>query len=143
MTETGIEMRGPKANATATEELDLDSPVAISHDERGEPTAAPTLSTTQLSLLMLSLFCGTFVMALDATIIGTAIPKITSEFNSLQDIAWYGSSYLLTITAFQPTLGKLYRFMNIKTVFMVCVVVFEGKSIKLEDCWKGNMQFGR
>ncbi|KAJ4422061.1 hypothetical protein N0V82_003251 [Gnomoniopsis sp. IMI 355080] len=44
----------------------------------------------ELCLLIASLFCGTFIMALDATIIGTAVPSITTEFNSLDDIAWYG-----------------------------------------------------
>lgn len=44
---------------------------------------------------MASLFCGTFVMALDSTIIDTAVPSITTEFVALDDIAWYGSGYLL------------------------------------------------
>jgi hypothetical protein len=94
-----------------------------SHD--GAKTTEVT-SNLQVCLLIASLFCGTFVMALDATIIGTAVPKITSEFNSLDDIAWYGSGYLLTITAFQPTFGKLYQFVNIKALFMACVLTFEG-----------------
>jgi len=68
----------------------------------------------------------TFVVALDNTIIGrfgkdylnyntklttcaaTAIPKITSVFNSLEDVGWYGSSYLLTTTALQPSFGRIY-----------------------------------
>ncbi|KAF3015970.1 hypothetical protein E8E14_012880, partial [Neopestalotiopsis sp. 37M] len=79
----------------------------------------------QLFLLLSCLFCGVFVMALDATIIGTAVPSITTDFKSLDDIAWYGSGYLLTITAFQPTFGKIYQFMNIKAVFMACVMIFE------------------
>lgn len=66
-------------------------------------------------------------MALDSTIIGTAVPSITTEFGALDDIAWYGSGYLLTITAFQPLLGKLYQFFNVKLVFMTCIVVFEGR----------------
>lgn len=85
-------------------------------------------SDGHIFLLIFSLFLGVFVMALDQTIIGTAVPAITSEFNSLDDIAWYGSGYLLTITAFQPTFGKLYQFFRAKTVFMACVVVFEGPS---------------
>ncbi|ETS73853.1 hypothetical protein PFICI_14799 [Pestalotiopsis fici W106-1] len=80
----------------------------------------------QFILLISSLFCGVFVMALDATIIGTAVPSITTEFQSLDDIAWYGSGYLLTITAFQPTFGKVYQFVNVKAVFMTCVMIFEG-----------------
>lgn len=94
-----------------------------------ESEASESTSNLQLSLLVASLFCGTFVMALDATIIGTAVPSITTDFNSLDDISWYGSGYLLTITAFQPTLGKVYRYFNVKLVFMACVLVFEVGSI--------------
>lgn len=101
--------------------------------DKNEASANPITNNLQFCLLILSLFCGTFVMALDATIIGTAIPSITSEFNSLDDIAWYGSGYLLTITALQPTLGRLYRFANIKVIFMTCVVIFEGKSLALSN----------
>jgi hypothetical protein len=32
-----------------------------------------------------------FLVALDNTIIATAIPKITDEFHSLDDVGWYGS----------------------------------------------------
>lgn len=116
-----------KMLSTTAEEKGSGSPAVPSGNNDDDATGAPVISNMQLCLLILSLFCGTFVMALDATIIGTAVPSITTEFDSLQDIAWYGSGYLLTITAFQPTLGKLYRFMNIKIVFMTCVLVFEGK----------------
>lgn len=96
--------------------------------EKAETKDGVVSSKVQICLLMMSLFCGTFVMALDSTIIGTAVPSITTQFGALDDIAWYGSAYLLTITAFQPLLGKLYRFFNIKLVFMTSIVVFEGKS---------------
>ncbi|RYP80357.1 hypothetical protein DL769_002506 [Monosporascus sp. CRB-8-3] len=45
------------------------------------------ITNLRLCLLILSLFCGVFVMALDTTIVGIAIPSITTEFNSLDDIA--------------------------------------------------------
>lgn len=59
-------------------------------------------------------------------IIGVAIPKITTEFNSLDDIAWYGSAYLLTVTAFQPLFGSLYKFFNTKITYLTSIVIFEG-----------------
>ena len=31
------------------------------------------------------------------------MPRITSEFHSIEDVGWYGSVYLLTTTALQPT----------------------------------------
>jgi MFS family permease len=75
---------------------------------------------------MTSLFLGTLLIALDTTIIGTAIPAITSSFHTLEDLAWYGNGYLLTVTALQPSFGKLYRLLNIKGVYVTCIMIFEG-----------------
>ena len=59
----------------------------------------------------------------------TAIPKITSEFHSLQDVGWYSSSYLLTLMALQPTFGKIYIYFEIKRVFICALLIFEVGSI--------------
>lgn len=48
-------------------------------------------SGIRLGLVMLALCLAVFLMSLDNSIISTAIPKITDEFNSLGDIGWYGS----------------------------------------------------
>ena len=50
--------------------------------------------TTQLALLTFGLCVATFTVALDNTIIATAIPKITSVFDSLEDVGWYGKNAL-------------------------------------------------
>ena len=65
----------------------------------------------------------------DRAIIATAIPKITAEFDSLDDIGWYGSAYLLTSCCFQLMFGKLYAELNIKWVFMTALCIFEVGSI--------------
>lgn len=49
-----------------------------------------------LALTLIALSSAVFCVALDMTIIATAIPRITDEFHALQDIGWYGSAYLLT-----------------------------------------------
>jgi MFS family permease len=86
------------------------------------------LRSWRLAIVVGSLFLGIFLFGLDVTIIGVAIPKITTEFGSLNKVAWYGSAYLLTVTAFQPSFGNLYRYFNAKVVYLVSLVVFEGKS---------------
>lgn len=54
-----------------------------------------------------------------------AIPEITNEFNSLPDVGWYGSAYLLTCSAFQLLCGKLYTFYAVKVVLLSSIVLFE------------------
>ncbi|KAI0454859.1 MFS general substrate transporter [Xylaria acuta] len=59
----------------------------------------------------------------------TAIPSITEEFHSLNDIGWYASSYLLASTALQPSFGKIYTYFNAKWVYLAALVVFEVGSV--------------
>lgn len=79
------------------------------------------------AFILLSLALGTFLFAIDTTIIAVAVPRISSEFRTLDQIGWYGSAYLLVITAFQPILGNVYKFFAPKSVYLVSVVIFEGK----------------
>ncbi|KAF7907058.1 uncharacterized protein EAF01_004645 [Botrytis porri] len=77
---------------------------------------------------MLSLYLLTLIVALDRTILSTAIPAITIEFNTLEDIGWYASAYLLTSCATQLPFGKIYKFYNYKWVLMIAAVFFEAGS---------------
>ncbi|KUJ24095.1 MFS general substrate transporter [Mollisia scopiformis] len=82
-------------------------------------------SGLKLALLMISIFIGMFLVALDKLIITTAIPRITDDFHSSNDIGWYGTAYLLTNCAFLLVFGKLYTFLNVKVTFLAAVLLFE------------------
>ncbi|KAF7331034.1 Major facilitator superfamily transporter [Mycena venus] len=79
----------------------------------------------KLFLITIALCLAVFLVALDNTIIATAIPKITDQFQSLDDVGWYGSAYLLTTAAFQLLFGRFYSFLSIKWVFITAISIFE------------------
>ncbi|KAH6883832.1 major facilitator superfamily domain-containing protein [Thelonectria olida] len=87
--------------------------------------AAKNLSGWKLALVMTGLCLAVFCMALDNTIIATAIPRITDEFRALDDLGWYGSAYLLTTCSFQLFFGKLYSYYSVKWVFLAAIGFFE------------------
>lgn len=87
------------------------------------------LSGFKLGILTLGLCLTTFVIALDNTIIATAIPNITTVFNSLGDVGWYGSSYLLTTTSLMPSFGKIYTYFDVKYTYLIALVIFEAGSV--------------
>ena len=95
------------------------------------PTASPHAYPKgfKLILIVIGLCLSVLCMALDNTIIATAVPRITDEFDSLQDIGWYGSAYLLTTCAFQLFYGKLYSYYNIKIVYLCGLGFFEAGSL--------------
>lgn len=55
-----------------------------------------------------------FLVMLDASIVSTAAPQITTTFNSLLDVGWYGAAYELTSSAPQPPSGKIYTKFSLR-----------------------------
>jgi MFS family permease len=56
--------------------------------------------------------------------VSTAVPTITTEFNSLDDVSWYGSSFLIAICACQLLAGNLFVNFPHKVIFVAYVSVF-------------------
>ncbi|KAK0723559.1 major facilitator superfamily domain-containing protein, partial [Lasiosphaeria miniovina] len=83
------------------------------------------LSGVKLVLVLAGLTFAVFLMLLDASIVATAVPTITSEFHSLNDIGWYGTAYLMTNCACQPLSGKIYSYFNVKWTFLSFFFIFE------------------
>ncbi|GKT62131.1 aflatoxin efflux pump [Colletotrichum tofieldiae] len=81
--------------------------------------------TVTFWLVILSNFVAMFLVALDRTIIATAIPRITDEFQSLGDIGWYGSAYMLTTAASQLVFGRIYKFYDLRISFLSSILIFE------------------
>jgi MFS family permease len=79
----------------------------------------------KLGLISIALCLSVFCMALDNTIIATAIPRITDQFKALGDVGWYASAYLLTTCSFQLIFGKLYTFYSLKWVYLAALALFE------------------
>lgn len=80
-------------------------------EQQAAPDTNPTLERTKSMeyppfkaavVIMLSIYLTVFLVALDRTIIGTAVPSITNDFHSFDDIGWYASSYQLTTCEFYP-----------------------------------------
>ncbi|KAF4454263.1 hypothetical protein F53441_3264 [Fusarium austroafricanum] len=123
----GIEQK-EKSNPPA----DVETGVRQGDTADGEPTQDEEdnyLHGMPLVLMTLSLMVGVLMVALDNSIIATAVPKIASKFDSLGDVAWYASAYLLAQMSFQPTFGKIYTFFNLKWVYLASAIIFEGGSV--------------
>ncbi|ORY65263.1 putative efflux pump antibiotic resistance protein [Pseudomassariella vexata] len=85
--------------------------------------------TLKFWAVLISIFLALFLVAIDRTIIGTAIPQITVDFQSLGDVGWYGSAYQLTTSASQLIFGRVYKFYETKRTFLWCVAIFEIGSV--------------
>lgn len=80
----------------------------------------------KLVIVMASLMLGTTLMSLDTTIISVATPKISTQFQSLDDVGWYGAAYLMTLTATTPIAANFYKYFDPKSVYLASIAIFEG-----------------
>jgi MFS family permease len=87
------------------------------------------LSPSRFVLVLVGLVLAIFLASLDFTIIATAIPAITDEFHSLQDIGWYGSAFFITTAATQALWGRLYTFFPLKWTYLASITFFELGSV--------------
>ncbi|KAL9044523.1 MAG: hypothetical protein Q9214_002341 [Letrouitia sp. 1 TL-2023] len=87
--------------------------------------------TTKLQFLVIfvALILAIFCVALDNTIIVTAIPRITDTYKALSDVGWYGSAFNLPAAALIPFFGKIYAISSTKVTFLVALFIFEVGSL--------------
>ena len=79
----------------------------------------------KLVAIVVALALSIFLVSLDMTIVSTAIPQITNEFQSLPDVGWYGSAFFLTVGSFQALWGKVYKYLPLKTSYLISILIFE------------------
>ncbi|KAF9290967.1 hypothetical protein BGZ68_005554 [Mortierella alpina] len=93
-----------------------------------EPDAPPPMfhkpPPRQFLLIMIALSLCVFLASLDQIIVSTSIPAITKEYNSLGDISWLGTAYMMTSTAFQPLYGKVSDIFGRKATMLFANVMF-------------------
>lgn len=88
-------------------------------------SADESLSRLKIHLILINTGMLMFLVALDKTIIGVAIPAISNEFRSLGDVGWYGSAYMASTAAMQLVWGRIYKANPVKPVFLTAVLIFE------------------
>ncbi|KAL2816420.1 major facilitator superfamily domain-containing protein [Aspergillus cavernicola] len=89
------------------------------------PTDQEWISGAPLLMVFSGVTLVVFLVLLDTSIVATAVPRITNQFHSLEDVAWYGSAYTLASCALQPLTGKFYTHFTTKIMFLAFFAIFE------------------
>lgn len=63
------------------------------------------MSKGRQMVVFLGILMVLFLAALDQSIVTTALPSISKDFNNFSEISWVGTGFLLTMTAIQPLYG--------------------------------------
>lgn len=82
------------------------------------------LRGTALASVLTALLLTLLLEALDQTIVGTALPRITAYLQGLDRYTWVVTAYLLASTTMIPIIGKLSDQFGRKWLIVVGVVIF-------------------
>ncbi|MFX1671271.1 MDR family MFS transporter [Paraburkholderia sp. A2WS-5] len=80
-------------------------------------------------LAMLGVSFVSMLVALDQTVVGTALPTIVAELRGFELYAWVATSYLLTSVITVPIFGRLGDYYGRKPFVIASIVVFTGASV--------------
>ena len=101
----------------------------------------------KIAPLTLGLCLGVFLLSVDRTIVAVVsrgpvslttpvpdglkqgAPHISNQFNSFDDIGWYGSAYLINLCCVQPILSKAYTVVNTNWTYVSLFASFEVGSL--------------
>jgi EmrB/QacA subfamily drug resistance transporter len=75
-------------------------------------------------IIMVSVMAALFLVALDQTIIATALGKIVAQFNAFDSLSWVVTAYLLTTTITVPIAGKLSDIFGRRMMLLIGVGIF-------------------
>ncbi|KAI4107371.1 MAG: hypothetical protein L6R37_001732 [Teloschistes peruensis] len=93
------------------------------HNEDDTPIAEEP-GTAKLALVMGTIWFGSFLSALDSTIIATLSAPISASFHSLSLLSWLASAYLIANAAFQPISGRLTDILGRRAGLIVSNILF-------------------
>ncbi len=89
-----------------------------------DPQTLPARSFAESLRAMLGLFFVVMMVALDQTVVGTALPTIVAELQGFDLYAWVATSYLLASIITVPIFGRLGDYFGRKYFVVAAIVVF-------------------
>src|ERR1700733_12239251 len=83
----------------------------------------------QALLAMLGIGLVNMLVALDQTVVSTALPSIVSELHGFEYYAWIASAYLLASVVTVPVFGRLGDYFGRKRFVIAAVITFTAGSV--------------
>lgn len=91
-----------------------------------EPEVKPTLemSARRRWAVTAGIVTGMFLAALEATVVGTAMPTVIASLGGLNHYSWVFSAYLITSTVTVPVWGKLSDIYGRRLLYQIGIGIF-------------------
>ena len=82
------------------------------------------MSSRRRWAVTIGVMTGMFIAALEATVVGTAMPTVIASLGGLNHYSWVFSAYLVTSTVTVPVWGKLSDLYGRRLIYQIAIVVF-------------------
>jgi MFS family permease len=114
--------------ASVAPNLRLENLTIVEPSDAGPQTDATAPGTSRSRLrtcaIMVGLCAAVFLAALNQTIVGTAIPTISTDLKSASGYAWIGAAYLLANAVGAPIWSKLSDIWGRKAILLTAVALY-------------------
>src|SRR5919107_134488 len=90
----------------------------------GQSQTPTGISLGRRRAITAGLLLGMSLGALEATVVGTAMPTVIATLGGLNHYSWVFSAYLLTSTASVPIWGKLSDLYGRRLLYLLGIFVF-------------------
>ena len=94
-----------------------------------------TIVKTNRGLALAAVVVSNFMIAIETTIVSTAMPQIVGQLGQLQLYSWVFASFLLTQTATTVLFGKLADRIGRKTIMLWGLAIFLAGSVLCGLAW--------
>ncbi|KAE9383451.1 MFS general substrate transporter [Gymnopus androsaceus JB14] len=92
---------------------------------RRKRDSGSVLTGKRLAIVFLAMLLSVSLIALDQTILATALPRIASDFDAFLLQGWVAASFLLAQTVFLLLYGQILRIFPSKWVLIASITIFE------------------
>jgi EmrB/QacA subfamily drug resistance transporter len=99
------------------------------------PISAQPSNTQSRRLVIAAVMASMVMIAIEATIVSTAMPQIVAQLGGLRLYSWVFSSFLLTQTAMTVVFGKLSDIYGRKHIMLLGIAIFLIGSILAGFAW--------
>lgn len=82
------------------------------------------MSQKRRIVVTIGVITGMFIAALEATVVGTAMPTVIASLGGLDHYSWVFSAYLVTSTVTVPVWGKLSDLYGRRLLYQIGIAVF-------------------
>ena len=98
--------------------------ISNSNSSQDVPDAVQTNKGWRFWLIFLAVCVATLVIAVDISIVSTALPTIADDLGSEELFVWVANAYILATTVVQPIFGQMANIFGRRSLTIISVLVF-------------------